>query len=88
VADPAIARMAADTAAWWGRVLERAGEETAADRAWTEALAFARGRGGSRGLEADILHERGRAASARGRRLSGALLAFRARLLSLAGAPR
>ncbi|MFL5825011.1 MAG: glycosyltransferase family 2 protein [Thermoleophilaceae bacterium] len=88
VDDAAIARMAAETASWWGRVLERAGDDTAAERAWNEARAFARGPGGGRALEADILRERGRAAGARGRRFSAALLAARARLLSLGGAPR
>lgn len=85
VSDAEISRMAALTAAWWGRVLERAGDDGGSKRAWAQARDLARGRGGGRWLEAEVLHERARAASLRGRRGAAALARARARLLSRAG---
>jgi hypothetical protein len=86
VSDEEIARMATFTAAWWGRVLERAGDGGGAERAWALARDLARGPSGGRGLEAELLREQARAASLRGRRGAAALLRIRARLLSRAGA--
>ncbi len=86
VSDSEITRMAALTAAWWGRVLERARDDAGAGRAWAQARELARGPGGGRSLEAELLRERARAAQLRGRRGTAALLGVRARLISPAGA--
>jgi Glycosyl transferase family 2 len=88
VSDAEIARMAALTAAWWGRVLQRAGDDGGAKCAWAQARDLARGPGSGPGLEAELLREQARAASLRGRRGAAAVLRVRARLLSRAGARR
>ncbi|HKN93227.1 MAG TPA: glycosyltransferase [Thermoleophilaceae bacterium] len=88
VSDAEITRMTALTGAWWGRVLERAGDHGGARRAWAQAREVARGPGGGRELEAELLRERARVASGRGRRGAAALLRVRAQVLSRAGARR